>query len=93
MEFGRLLLALGALALLGGCNTPLYHSEVAEHWGEAQRANVAHMIVDPDGAEEQPEGLDPATAVGSTVKYRQGQAEQATGSGAPSIINIGTSGR
>jgi hypothetical protein len=85
------ILGLGtALALvLSAC---AHDSKVAEHWGEAQRANVAKMIENPNGSGHADE-LDGATAEGSMKGFRRSQAERRTPGAAPSIINIGTGGR
>jgi hypothetical protein len=82
-------LALTLALALSAC---AHDSRVAEHWGEAQRANVAKMIENPNGSGHADE-LDGRTAEGSMAVFRRAQAERRVPGAAPSIINIGTGGR
>jgi hypothetical protein len=80
-------LVLGCLGCALGCQ----HSRVAEHWGEAQRGNVARMVQNPEAehAESSPvEGLDPLTGEAVIGKYGREQVEPQEASQLPSIIQI-----
>jgi hypothetical protein len=83
---------LAALVLLGpGCT--LTHLD--EHFGEAQRANVAAMTENPAAAEqdrESPQGLDGASASRVMEKYQKKQGEKKA-QRLPSIIQIDAGGR
>jgi hypothetical protein len=70
-------------------------TELDKHWGDAQRDNKTVMIAHPEAEELNtalPEGLDPATAEQVMDNHRRREAQIEQQGGAPSIINIGTSG-
>jgi len=83
------------LAAVGAALASCQHSRVAEHWGEAQRGNVARMVENPE-AEHAPAsevvGLDPLTAEAVIGKYGRRQAESRQPSQLPSIIQISAGG-
>ena len=81
-----LALLLGAAGLVA-CQ----HSRVAEHWGLAQRENVARMVQNPEAEAAEAsavEGLDALTGEAVVGKYEREQSESRDGSQLPSIIQI-----
>lgn len=88
------MVGLGKLAVLGLCGLALAAagcttSRVAEHFGEAQRENVARMIENPEAerAPAQPVlGLDPLTAEEVVGKYEREQGRSREPSQVPSIL-------
>jgi hypothetical protein len=88
-------LGLG-LAGLVGIGMACQQSRVAEHWGEAQRENVARMVQNPE-AEFAPanpvEGLDPLSGEAVIGKYGREQAEAKEPGQLPSIIELSTGSR
>ncbi len=82
-----------AWVALGAAATGCHHSWVEERFGDAQRANVARMVENPE-AEQAPsdpvEGLDPVTAEAVVDSYQREQ-ERPRSEGAPaSIIELST---
>ncbi|MEN8182060.1 MAG: hypothetical protein ABFS46_05950 [Myxococcota bacterium] len=66
-------------------------SAVADHWGEAQRQNVAKTIAHPE-ADKLPAqaGIDGVTGEQTMENFRRSQAQRQQRTAPGSIINIGT---
>ena len=86
IRIAALLVALGTLAVGGGCARD---SAVANHWGDAKRHNTAQMIANPE-ADKLPahEGIDGVTGEQTMDSYRRAQAKGQGRGATSSIINI-----
>jgi len=92
MRSKRFLLAFSC-AVLPGLVGSCAQSRVAEHFGEAQRGNVAHMVEHPEAEQAPPaavEGLDPITGRAVIGTYEREQSAPREASRLPSIIEFST---